>query len=909
MTLIMLESGLLTQWLERNEISPLAAIFLLLWFSVGSVLIIYALLKIGQALLKRKAQPKLRQQMAMRIQASPLHPTYCEDAAYADVDGLYAMVLDGVSGSDRLYKDESGGTTASKLGINRLKVELPISVDSADECKYQLKELLFSTHKVLQTAYQERKDDARGGNGLIASTGIVCQLKKFGDENLPDQITACYGHVGDSRLHVWNPETGFKICTVDHSAMLKHMGEEDRKDYMLLLANGEVKGRPEIYSALGAEDDSLQIDTGCVVLNPGERLLITSDGLHENLYLPKLHELMSSSSNIEEVADLVMLAAVAQSQRATGKRDDISFVIIEHQLVDAVKSTKGLSYSELATSFVKKTISGAKQLIKKADQLITFLQPYFDASFKYVSQKFWEASRTGKAVMLGGAAVVVILSVLLMWLFIRGLFYPTAATEVIMEKAPYGITRSAMTAVELDMRREQYITTRGEFVVLSKPDSQKLPARMMQYRQMIIEACTPRQVDPTWLMGIAAVESNYDSDAANKDFVGMFQLGSATAASDALKNNDGDFRAIKGNRDYRKDPRSAAVTSCELFKQSLARWGDPALAVWEHHAGASSDGVMVPALTMYLDETQPNWKSTYNTLAKAVRGFKVTYWDVLFRPTPAFAPKTWAHMQKLNTSQHDYSTGYAGNVSAARRLAQLQVDDSDKFEKIIARYAKVFQKFNFRTDKNPSGVIPAEWWSQYEPQVPAAETCADVQKVIDSGKWVKSPDNPTKYGFRLDRRNEDGMGWVDKPVLARQPVEEQAHNGQHRDRHKVTSPEIIGMIMFVASHYQAAYAKVHPLRGSSVLTVTSLARSQWFQRMLGEMGDPITDKLPLHQNGKAVDITKTMLSTEEQVIMEFVLSDLRAAGFLSYSPERAAWHIAPYPDKVQFFVDYYNSHN
>ncbi len=127
-------------------------------------------------------------------------------------------------------------------------------------------------------------------------------------------LTAHWVHAGDSRLYLWRDRSLVQI-TSDHSypGMLLKGGElsaEEARTHPLrnLLLN--CLGRPE-----------LELDAGALLLQGGELLLLSTDGLHDWIPQAAIMAVLDRPSLLEE-----KLQALTQAALAAGGRDDITVV-------------------------------------------------------------------------------------------------------------------------------------------------------------------------------------------------------------------------------------------------------------------------------------------------------------------------------------------------------------------------------------------------------------------------------------------------------------------------------------------------------------------------------------------------------------------------------------------------------
>ena len=97
--------------------------------------------------------------------------------------------------------------------------------------------------------------------------------------------------------------------------------------------------RHQLTRALGVED-ALEIDVSSIIAMPGDRILLCSDGLSNELSVDSLAKLASAPKSLEDAAAELVMAA-----KHSGGRDNISVVLLEFDEVN------------VAANPIKKTVS------------------------------------------------------------------------------------------------------------------------------------------------------------------------------------------------------------------------------------------------------------------------------------------------------------------------------------------------------------------------------------------------------------------------------------------------------------------------------------------------------------------------------------------------------------------------
>jgi serine/threonine protein phosphatase PrpC len=220
--------------------------------------------------------------------------------------GIFA-VADGLGGHAR-------GDRASRQAVKVLahtilrQLALPLVASPADEpfddskVSQMLAEAAREANRALCAANHDTGQDA--GSTLVAA--LV-----YGE-------TAYIANVGDSRGYVLD-DGKLRRITSDHSLVEQ------------LVVGGMIHPndvythpqRNQIFRSLG-DDPEVMIDIFVQQLRPGMRLLLCSDGLWEMVHDPDLHDLLSSTDDLQTVCDSLIAAA-----NAGGGEDNVTALVIE----------------------------------------------------------------------------------------------------------------------------------------------------------------------------------------------------------------------------------------------------------------------------------------------------------------------------------------------------------------------------------------------------------------------------------------------------------------------------------------------------------------------------------------------------------------------------------------------------
>ena len=125
-------------------------------------------------------------------------------------------------------------------------------------------------------------------------------------------------NVGDSRAYRLNDE-GIEQISVDHSLVerLVQIGQLTREEART------HKNRNVIYNTLGDKPDP-EVSLYNVPLQPGDRLLLCSDGLNDMVTDEKLLEISRSQATPAEACKVMIEAA-----KSAGGNDNITTIIVQ----------------------------------------------------------------------------------------------------------------------------------------------------------------------------------------------------------------------------------------------------------------------------------------------------------------------------------------------------------------------------------------------------------------------------------------------------------------------------------------------------------------------------------------------------------------------------------------------------
>ena len=263
---------------------------------------------------------------------SEKHPETNEDSILNDEKNKIFGVFDGVGGGPagdmasktaRDYLLAHAGEISDGMNIDMAKEILLKMVTGADEAVY-LASKAKNEQKNMSTTASIAKihTDKDGKNYVLVANVGDSRVYKIDKNKKLQQITEDDSLIGD---HVSDREKRLKI----------EEGVSNAKNQEDLNKNPEISfffnNRRFITKYLGSrKNNSLKIDA--ILLVKGDKILITSDGIHDNLATSEIQEIFNSPSNIKEIGEDLINKTIIRSKdlgEMRSKKDDMSFVLIE----------------------------------------------------------------------------------------------------------------------------------------------------------------------------------------------------------------------------------------------------------------------------------------------------------------------------------------------------------------------------------------------------------------------------------------------------------------------------------------------------------------------------------------------------------------------------------------------------
>lgn len=220
-----------------------------------------------------------------------------QDAYYIDPEGRFFIVADGMGG-------HAGGEQASRIATEQIKAYLHLNWESSKSSEQLLEQALQQANQAILLDQQNHPERADMG-----TTVVVVILRS------PESPWCA--HVGDSRLYRMR-SAQLEQVTEDHTwvARALKMGE---------IRSDEARIHPfrHVLSRCLGREDLHQIDLQPLDVKVGDRLLLCSDGLTEELADQKIADYLKDTPLIDKAAFSLVEAAKEQ-----GGHDNITVVIV-----------------------------------------------------------------------------------------------------------------------------------------------------------------------------------------------------------------------------------------------------------------------------------------------------------------------------------------------------------------------------------------------------------------------------------------------------------------------------------------------------------------------------------------------------------------------------------------------------
>jgi PPM family protein phosphatase len=248
---------------------------------------------------------------------------YC----YTRDAGLFALA-DGMGGHPE-------GEVASQLALQTL------SAMFQREAKPRLPDPLRFLHDAVIAGHHQllRYATERGMVDTPRTTVVACLIQ--GNQ-------AYWAHCGDSRLYLLR-EGKLVARTRDHSY------SELQETMAHVVPLNERVNRNVLFTCLGSPGKPVVDTSGPLVVYPGDRVMLCSDGLWGALSDETIIDILNSHGVSEAVPELVERALRTAGERS----DNVTVLAVEWESADAVDNPRAVSTADLGDEVFASTIQAA----------------------------------------------------------------------------------------------------------------------------------------------------------------------------------------------------------------------------------------------------------------------------------------------------------------------------------------------------------------------------------------------------------------------------------------------------------------------------------------------------------------------------------------------------------------------
>jgi serine/threonine protein phosphatase PrpC len=220
-----------------------------------------------------------------------------QDAYYMDPEGRFFIVADGMGG-------HAGGEQASHIAAQEIRAYLEANWQSSQSTSALLEKALLAANKGIlqdQQSHPERAD--------MGTTVVVVVFR--------DSEPPFCAHVGDSRLYRYR-ESQLEQITEDHTWIARAIKLGD-------ISAEEARLHPyrHVLSRCLGREDVHQVDIQTLDIKVGDRLLLCSDGLTEELVAPQIKTCLDNFPVLDKAAFSLVEAA-----KEEGGHDNITVVLV-----------------------------------------------------------------------------------------------------------------------------------------------------------------------------------------------------------------------------------------------------------------------------------------------------------------------------------------------------------------------------------------------------------------------------------------------------------------------------------------------------------------------------------------------------------------------------------------------------
>lgn len=217
-----------------------------------------------------------------------------EDAFHAE-ENLY-IVADGMGG-------HNAGEVASALAVSTVRSGARMGIRTAD----QFRELVQQANTAIYTASLD--DSTQSGMGTTLTAAAVVPSEE------PRILVA---NVGDSRTYLFRSGALTRL-SIDHSYVQELVNEG-----IITPEEARVHPRRNIVTRAMGIDRSVQVDVFSHLVRTGDRLVLCSDGLVDEVPDTDIARVLTEHTDPQETAEVLVMVA-----NANGGRDNTTVIVLD----------------------------------------------------------------------------------------------------------------------------------------------------------------------------------------------------------------------------------------------------------------------------------------------------------------------------------------------------------------------------------------------------------------------------------------------------------------------------------------------------------------------------------------------------------------------------------------------------
>ncbi len=273
------------------------------------------------------------------------HPERNEDYLLTDQASGLAVICDGVGGVSEASQAARVAARSARTNWRHMLTQgitaslpavtpAPDLVDGLQQVLEKANQAILALDRRIAKKQQEQSEKKDGAATTIA-------LAVFSPHSQGYLMT--HAHVGDSRIYLLRKGAELQRLTVDDGYFSWMMGKGEMNeqdawrieqasvaDQLSETDREHFEKRNKISQALG--DESITVHVGQLVLCPGDRILLCTDGIHDNLTDVEIEEVLRARPRTT-VAKALMQRAITCSQQdkavhIRAKQDDMSAIVV-----------------------------------------------------------------------------------------------------------------------------------------------------------------------------------------------------------------------------------------------------------------------------------------------------------------------------------------------------------------------------------------------------------------------------------------------------------------------------------------------------------------------------------------------------------------------------------------------------